>query len=79
MGTASKSRLLILLLFVVVGFYLVTRQFSGAAHVEIATNEDRVIAEVHDAQAKATREKLRSLQVRLDSARSLGANLRNQT
>ena len=49
------------------------------AHVEVATNEDRIIAEVHDAKAKATREKLRSLQVRLDAARSLGASLRAQT
>jgi len=49
------------------------------AHVEIATNDDRVVAEVHEAQAKATREALNSLRVRLDSARSLGANLRAQT
>jgi len=49
------------------------------AHVEIETNDARVVAEVHDAQAKATREALNSLRVRLDSARSLGANLRGQS
>jgi len=38
MGTVRKSRLLILLLIVVVGFYFVTRQFSGAAPAEIAAD-----------------------------------------
>lgn len=48
------------------------------ARVEVMVNDKRVIAEVHEAQAKATRELLNSLRVRLDSARSLGANLRAQ-
>lgn len=49
------------------------------ARVEVATNDDRIVAEVHEAQAKATKELLNSLRVRLDSARSLGANLRALT
>lgn len=49
------------------------------ARVEIVTNDERVIAEVTEAQSKATKEALNGLRVRLDSARSLGANLRVQT
>lgn len=49
------------------------------ARVEVETNDFRVTAEIHEAQAKATKEALNSLRVRLDSARSLGANLRAQT
>jgi len=43
MGTVRKSRLLILLLIVVVGFYFVTRQFSGAAPAEIAAGSTLII------------------------------------
>lgn len=49
------------------------------ARVEILTNDQRVIAEIHEAKAKATKEALNSLRVRLDACRSLGANLRAQT
>jgi hypothetical protein len=49
------------------------------ARVEVMVNDFRVIAEVHEAQAKATKELLNSLRVRLDSCRSLGANVRAQS
>lgn len=48
------------------------------ARVEVASNDARTIAEIDEARAKATREALNSLRVRLDAARSLGANLRAQ-
>ena len=43
MGTASRIRLLILLLIVVLGIYYVMRQFSGAAPVEVASGSTLVI------------------------------------
>lgn len=49
------------------------------ARVEVMVNDQRVISEVHEAQAKATKELLNSLRVRLDSCRSLGANVRAQS
>jgi predicted metal-dependent phosphoesterase TrpH len=49
------------------------------ARVEVEVNGDRVIADVYEARAKATKEALNSLRVQLDSARSLGANLRSMT
>lgn len=49
------------------------------ARVEVETNDQRLIAEIAEAKAKGTKEALNSLRVRLDAARSLGANLRAQT
>ena len=49
------------------------------AMVEVETNELRVVADVNEARAKATKEALNSIRVALDSLRSLGANLRSMT
>lgn len=49
------------------------------ARTEVETNDRRIVAEVADAQAKATKEALTALRTQLDGLRSLGANLRVQT
>jgi len=49
------------------------------ARVEVEVNNERIIAEVSEAKAKATKAALDSLRVQIDALRSLGANLRAQT
>tara|TARA_R110000744_G_scaffold85119_1_gene166406 strand:- start:44 stop:400 length:357 start_codon:yes stop_codon:yes gene_type:complete len=49
------------------------------AHCEVEVNEKRIIAEIAESKAKATKSALDSLRVQIDALRSLGANLRIQT
>lgn len=49
------------------------------ALAEMHVNDQRVIADIADAKAKATREALTALRTQIDALRSLGANLRVQT
>ena len=48
------------------------------AMTEVEVNDDRIIAEVIEAKAKATKASLDSIRVQVDALRSLGANLRVQ-
>lgn len=49
------------------------------AFTEIEVNEQRVVAEVLEARAKATKSSMDSLRTQIDALRSLGASIRAQT